>query len=228
MPPEHNGPRVIGHRGARALEPENTLRSFVRAQLTGADEVELDLRVTADGQLVVLHDATVDRTTNGHGELASFSLVEARELDAGDGERIPTFAEVLDAVMLPVQAEVKELAAIEPLVALSRERSLAGRVTVASFDPVIVSALASELPQLRRGLIMPDAPPDAVARAQAVDASLLCLGIASLGPELMAACRAASITVDAWPVNDPSALHRAVELRVEAITTDHPNRIAGW
>jgi glycerophosphoryl diester phosphodiesterase len=228
MPPEHHGPRVIGHRGARALEPENTLRSFVRAQLAGADEVELDLRVTADEQLVVLHDATLDRTTNGHGRLASFSLDEVRELDAGDGERIPTFAEVLDAVMLPVQAEVKELAAIEPLVTLAGKRSLAGRVTVASFDPVIVAALGSELPQLRRGLIMSDAPADAVSRAQAVGASLLCLGIATLGPELMAACHSAGIAVDAWPVNDPQTLHRAVELQVEAVTTDHPNRIAGW
>ncbi len=228
MPPEHDGPRIIGHRGARALEPENTLRSFVRAQLVGADEVELDLRVTADQQLVVLHDATLERTTNGHGPLASFSLQEVRELDAGDGERIPTFAEVLDAVMLPVQAEVKELAAIEPLVELAGKRPLAGRVTVASFDPVIVTALASELPQLRRGLIMPDAPADAVSRAQAVGASLLCLGIAELGPELMAACHAASIAVDAWPVNDPQALHRAAQLEVEAVTTDHPNRIASW
>jgi len=214
--------RVIGHRGARAIEPENTLRSFRRAQQVGADEVELDLRVTADGALVVLHDATVDRTTDGHGPVAALTLAQVRALDAGAGERVPTFAEVLDAVTVPVQAEVKVPEVVPLLAALAAD--LAGRVVVSSFDPAIVAAL----PGFDRALIRPDAPPDAVAMARAVGAGLLCLGLADLGAALRTDCRAAGIAIDAWPVNDPAALRRAVELDVEAITTDNPHLIGDW
>ncbi|HEX3814214.1 MAG TPA: glycerophosphodiester phosphodiesterase family protein [Mycobacteriales bacterium] len=219
---------MIGHRGARAIEPENTIRSFVRAEAEGADEIELDLRVTADGRLVILHDAAVDRTTDGTGELAGLSFAELRELDAGEGERVPTFAEVLDAVTLPIQAEVKEMAAVAPLAGLARSRPLAGRILVSSFGPEIVTALAEVVPELPRALIMSGAPDDAVTRGRAVGASMLCLGVAALEPSLREECRAAGMSVDAWPVNDPAALRRAVDLEVEAITTDNPHLISGW
>ncbi|MDW6064895.1 glycerophosphodiester phosphodiesterase family protein [Streptomyces sp. FXJ1.4098] len=100
-------PLVYGHRGARADEPENTLRSFRRAHRVGAEGVELDVRVSRDGHLVVIHDATVDRTTDGTGEVAALSLAELRELDAGQGERIPTLREALDAFPGLVQVEIK-------------------------------------------------------------------------------------------------------------------------
>jgi glycerophosphoryl diester phosphodiesterase len=82
---------ITGHRGALGTEPENTLRSFRRAIADECDEIELDLRVTADDQLVVLHDATVDRTTSGSGEVAELVLDELRSLDAGLGEVVPTW-----------------------------------------------------------------------------------------------------------------------------------------
>src|SRR5215475_8610435 len=82
-------PRIIAHRGSMAIEPENTLRSFRRARSDGADEIELDLRLSADGEVVVIHDATVDRTTDGTGRVDAMSLDELRGLDAGLGERIP-------------------------------------------------------------------------------------------------------------------------------------------
>ena len=120
---------LVGHRGAMGLEPENTLRSFRRAVEDGADAIELDLRLSADGHLVILHDGDVARTTNGRGEVARMTLAEIRELDAGDGEHVPTFHEVLDAVDVPIQAEIKAPEALPVAVDVIRDRRLLDRVT---------------------------------------------------------------------------------------------------
>ncbi|CAM5698744.1 Glycerophosphoryl diester phosphodiesterase OS=Streptomyces albaduncus OX=68172 GN=FHS32_002069 PE=4 SV=1 [Streptomyces griseoloalbus] len=93
------------------VEPENTLRSFVAAQEAGLDVIELDLHLSKDGALVVMHDARVDRTTDGTGAIADKTLDELRALDAGRGERVPLFVEVLDAVRTPLQAEIKDVRA---------------------------------------------------------------------------------------------------------------------
>jgi glycerophosphoryl diester phosphodiesterase len=84
------------------IEPENTLRSFVAAQQAGLDVIELDLHLSKDGALVVMHDADVDRTTDGSGPISEMTLDELRALDAGHGERVPLFEEVLDAVKTPL------------------------------------------------------------------------------------------------------------------------------
>lgn len=89
---------VCAHRGASHEHPENTLRAIREAVLAGADAVEVDVRATADGQLVLMHDATLDRTTDGRGPLARLRLVEVRRLDAGDGERVPTLLEAARSV----------------------------------------------------------------------------------------------------------------------------------
>lgn len=93
-------PQVIAHRGAHrgqsGRQPENTLAAFREAVLLGADRLELDVQMTRDGALVVIHDETVDRTTNGSGRVAELTLAEIRALDAGQGEQVPTFAEVID------------------------------------------------------------------------------------------------------------------------------------
>jgi glycerophosphoryl diester phosphodiesterase len=124
---------TLGHRGVMGVEPENTLRSFVRAEASGMDAIELDLHLSKDGALVVMHDVDVDRTTDGSGPIAARTLAELRELDAGQGERIPVFEEVLDAVSSPLQAEIKDVAAARALADVIRERDLVGRVEVSSF-----------------------------------------------------------------------------------------------
>jgi len=90
--------RICAHRGASYYEPENTLRAFRRALEMGADRIEVDVRLTADGHIIALHDETVDRTTNGSGYARDMTLEEIRRLDAGKGERIPTLKEIIDLV----------------------------------------------------------------------------------------------------------------------------------
>lgn len=220
--------RIIGHRGTVGTEPENTVRSFRAAQRDGADEVELDVRLTADGRLVVLHDSTVDRTTDGSGEVAALTLDRLRRLDAGHGERVPTYAEVLEAVDLPIQTEVKVAAAVGPLAALITEYGVEQRVTVSSHDPAILAALATALPTVDRALILPRTPADLVARARAVDARWVAPGLAGLTAGLVADCVMAGLSVDAWPAPDPPTLARAIALGAHAVTTDYPGALRRW
>jgi glycerophosphoryl diester phosphodiesterase len=102
---------VIGHRGSAGNEPENTLRSIVRAVEDGADVVELDVHLTKDGRLAVIHDAEVNRTTNGKGKVAEMTLEELGLLDAGKGEKVPSLEEAIEAVdqRIPINIELKAL-----------------------------------------------------------------------------------------------------------------------
>lgn len=128
------------------VEPENTLRSFVHAERAGMDAIELDLHLSKDGALAVMHDADVDRTTDGTGLIAEKTLAELRELDAGQGERVPVFEEVLDAVRSPVQAEIKDVAAARALADVMRRRDLVDRVEVLSFHDEAVAEIAQLVP----------------------------------------------------------------------------------
>lgn len=125
---------LVGHRGAPGECPENTIRSFQRALEQGVDALEFDIRVTADGVPVVVHDATVDRTTDGSGPIRSHTLEHLRELDAGGGERIPTLDEVLERYpRLPCIVEIKEREASEPALEVILRHGATPRVLVGSF-----------------------------------------------------------------------------------------------
>lgn len=219
---------ITGHRGALGTEPENTLRSFRRAVADGCDEIELDLRVTADGELVIMHDATVDRTTSGTGEVAALTLAELRALDAGDGEQIPTWAETVAAVGVRIQAEVKAAAAV-PLLAqsLKADPSLAERTLVTSFHPEILLAVREAFPDVTTGHIFGRTPeiPEVIARTRAAGASWALCGIAGLTAEGVAEIHAAGLQATAWPVPDATTLAEATALGVDGITTDHPQAL---
>jgi glycerophosphoryl diester phosphodiesterase len=221
---------VTGHRGAMGSEPENTLRSFRRAVREGCDEVELDLRVTADGCLVVLHDATVDRTTDGTGAVAELTFDEVRALDAGLGEQVPTWAETVAAVDVRFQAEIKAADAV-PLLAesLRADPDLALRTLVTSSHEEVLLAVRRELPYVETGLILGRTPPHAeiLTRARAADAGTALCGIAGLTVDGVAELHERGFEVTAWPVPDEHALATAVELAVDGVTTDHPDRLCG-
>ncbi|MFF0265553.1 glycerophosphodiester phosphodiesterase [Kribbella sp. NPDC004536] len=217
---------VTGHRGALGTEPENTLRSFRRGVADGCDEIELDLRVSADGELVIMHDAAVDRTTSGSGEVASLMLAELRALDAGLGEQIPTWSETVAAVGLRIQAEIKAEAAV-PLLAQSLKSSpaLAARTLVTSFHPEILLAIRELFPDVTTGHIFGSTPeiPEVIARTRAAGATWSLCGIAGLTPSGVTEIHTAGLSVTAWPVPDRDTLAQAVALGVDGITTDNPH-----
>jgi glycerophosphoryl diester phosphodiesterase len=215
---------TIGHRGVMGVEPENTLRSFVRADREGLDGIELDLHLSKDGALVVMHDETVDRTTDGSGAIKDFTLAELRQLDAGQGERVPVFEEVLDAVPdRPVQAEIKDVAAARVLAEVLRERALLERVSVLSFHDEALWEVRQLLPEVRTVLVAGRTGTDFVSRAQAVGARLVSLELRKLSLDVVERCHAADIEVMAWTVNTPRDLALARALGLDGAATDVPD-----
>ncbi|MCX4506138.1 glycerophosphodiester phosphodiesterase [Streptomyces anulatus] len=204
------------------VEPENTLRSFVRAEASGMDAIELDLHLSKDGALVVMHDVDVDRTTDGSGPIAARSLAELRELDAGQGERIPVFEEVLDAVSSPLQAEIKDVAAARALAGVIRERDLVGRVEVSSFHDEAVTEIARLVPGVRTVLIASRWGADVVDRAKAAGAATLALNIRRLTLEVVEQAHSEGVKVIGWVVNTQDHLRLARALGLDGATTDFP------
>lgn len=213
---------TIGHRGIMGVEPENTLRSFVRAEREGLDVIELDLHLSKDGALVVMHDADVGRTTDGSGPIADRTLAELRELDAGDGERIPVFEQVVDAVRAPLQAEIKDVAAAHALAEVMRARDLTGRVDVISFHDEALAAIRTLVPGVRTALVASRYGTDVVDRAQAVGAWALSLNIRRLTLELVERAHAAQLDVLGWTVNTHDQLRLARGLGLRGVVTDLP------
>ncbi|MEV0479201.1 glycerophosphodiester phosphodiesterase family protein [Streptomyces sp. NPDC050508] len=213
---------TIGHRGVMGLEPENTLRSFVAAEQAGLDVIELDLHLSKDGALVVMHDADVDRTTDGTGPIAERTLGELRTLDAGRGERVPTFEEVLDAVGSPLQAEIKDLAAARALAEVMHRRELVGRVEVSSFHDEAITEIARLVPGVRTALIASRFGPDVVERATEAGAETVCLNIRRLTLEVVEAARKADLKIIGWVVNTQDQLRLVRALGLDGATTDYP------
>lgn len=215
----------IGHRGAAGLEPENTLRSFRRAAAEGADAVELDLRLTRDKRLVVMHDATVNRTTNGSGSVAEMTLNDLKRLDAGVGERVPTFEQVLEVTDLTIYAELKVVGAAGPLAAFLRHRKLAERVIPISFQPEALSQIRQSLPRLPVGLVLSGPLPDSTS-ALRVGADLVSPEAVHLDAALVESCRREGLRVTTWTVNEPEEMRRVLKLGVDGIVTDRPDLLA--
>ncbi|MEU8518958.1 glycerophosphodiester phosphodiesterase family protein [Streptomyces sp. NPDC048577] len=213
---------TIGHRGVMGVEPENTLRSFVRAEQAGMDAIELDLHLSKDGALVVMHDADVDRTTDGSGPIAARTLAELRELDAGDGERVPVFEEVLDAVRAPLQAEIKDMAAAQALAGVLNRRGLAARVEVLSFHDEAIAETARLVPGVRTALVADRWGDDVVRRALAVGAGTLVLNIRHLTLDTVERAHAEGLRVIGWVVNTQEQLRLARALELDGATTDYP------
>ncbi|WP_406859304.1 glycerophosphodiester phosphodiesterase family protein [Streptomyces sp. HUAS MG47] len=213
---------TIGHRGVMGVEPENTLRSFVRAEHAGMDVIELDLHLSKDGALVVMHDAEVDRTTDGTGLIAEQTLAELRGLDAGHGERIPVFEEVLDAVRSPLQAEIKDEAAARALADVMHRRDLVGRVEVSSFHDAALAEIKDLVPGVRTALIASRWGADIVDRAKAVGAESLALNIRRLSLETVEHAHGEGVKVIGWVVNTQDHLRLVRALELDGAATDYP------
>ncbi|WP_405919012.1 glycerophosphodiester phosphodiesterase [Streptomyces longwoodensis] len=213
---------TIGHRGLMGVEPENTLRSFVAAEQAGLDVIELDLHLSKDGALVVMHDADVDRTTDGTGPIAEQTLDELRALDAGRGERVPVFEEVLDAVRSPLQAEIKDVQAARALAEVLHARALADRVEVSSFHDEAIAEIARLVPGVRTALIGSRYGTDVVDRAVAAGAATVCLNIRRLTLEIVELARAKDLRIIGWVVNTQDQLRLVRALGLDGATTDLP------
>ncbi|MGW5968631.1 glycerophosphodiester phosphodiesterase [Streptomyces sp. NPDC055186] len=213
---------TIGHRGVMGVEPENTLRSFVAAQEAGLDVIELDLHLSKDGELVVMHDAELDRTTDGTGPIADRTVAELRALDAGRGEHVPVFEEVLEAVHAPLQAEIKDVQAARALAEVMNRRGLTDRIEVSSFHDDAIAEIARLVPGVRTALVASRYSTDVVERAVGVGAATLCLNIRRLTLETVERARKADLRIIGWVVNTQDHLRLVRALGLDGATTDYP------
>jgi len=220
-------PKIMGHRGAPADEPENTLRSFRRALAVGVAAVELDVQLTKDGRLPVIHAETLNRTTNGRGPVQDFTLAELKRLDAGRGEPVPSLEEVFDLVQgkANLVVELKQPEAAGALLDFFQERRAVAFATVISFWHPAVKALKQAEPRLNTGVLMVGCPVDPVGLARAADADALILQYAYVTPELVDAAHQQDIKVMVWNIDDPEILKPYLAMNLEAICTNRSQEI---
>ena len=238
---------VAAHRGGAGLWPENSLLAFRQAVALGVDALEFDLHMTADGEVVVLHDPTLDRTSTARGPARDLKLADlaAVRLKTRDGvvtdERVPTFAQVLDLAaptsveLLPeikVDANRQRYDGIEEKVlVLVRSRGLLARTTVQAFQVETIRRLRELEPTTRmmmlvaRGDVERDRarPAEAVRRARDLGATDLGMNHRLLDADVMTAARAAGVRVSAWTVNEEADIRRMVDLGVDMVMSDRPD-----
>jgi glycerophosphoryl diester phosphodiesterase len=224
----------VGHRGAAAYAPENTIPSFEEALRLGAKAVEFDLRLTADGVPVVIHDATVDRTTDGRGPVAAYSQYDLQRLDAGSwmhprfkGTRIPTLDEALAAIngrARPV-IELKTEIAPDLLLGALRRYDLQNKALVISFVDIWLAPFRRASRDLAIGLLVDQWNADIPVRARYLAAELVCLNVDILGPGQVADCEAQALEVWCFTANDVGMVAACAAMGVTGIITDRPDLI---
>lgn len=222
----------FGHRGARGHEPENTVRSVRRALELGADGVEVDVHF-ADGELVVIHDDTLNRTTNGRGRVAKKTFAYLRSLDAGLGERIPTLAEIFDAVnrRAVINVELKGPHTAAPVAALIAEYvNCRGwsydDFLVSSFDHARIREAKQLGPGIRIGALITKAPRGLAKFAEKLGAWSLHISKRCVTPSLVADAHGRGLKIFVFTVNQPQEIIRMKALGVDGVFSDFPERVA--
>jgi glycerophosphoryl diester phosphodiesterase len=214
------------------------MAAFERAVELGAPFIETDLHLTRDARFVAIHDATLERTTNGRGTVHEASLAELRELDAGHwfdrqymGQRIPTLEEILNFSRqhdVVFYLEIKFDSAWgmhHALVAALQNAQNTARTIIISFDPSMLVAMRRVDPSIMTGLLFEASKTDVAKTAVEVGARQICPRSAMVTPELVAAAHAADLHVAAWTVNKADEMRNMIALGVDGVMTDFPDRL---
>jgi glycerophosphoryl diester phosphodiesterase len=231
----------IAHRGASGRAPENTHAAFAAALALGAEAIELDCQLSSDGELVVIHDETLERTTDGQGAVGDRSAAELARLDAGSwfdpsyrGERIPRLADVLaqlrDRVTLNVEIKsARDLGTIEPKLArLVAEAQATEWVIFSSFHSEAVRTLRAAAPWARLGVLCDEDPRQrGLALALELEAEALIPGRRWVESRIVDEAHERGLDVWVWTINEPGEMRRLIALGVDAIFSDWPERFAG-
>ncbi len=247
-------PWAIAHRGGAGLWPENTLYAFERAGALGVDVIETDVRATADGELVIFHDDSVGRTTDGSGRVAALTLAELKGLDAGyrfstdggrsfplrgAGIRVPTLREVFEALpRMRFNIEPKQTAPsiAGPLCRAVREHGMAERVLIASFSGTALEEFRRECPEVATsastsevagflGLHGAGLAASYGPSMQALQVPERAGGVHILTRAFVESAHGRNLRVHAWTVNDEGDMRRLLEAGVDGIMTDYPDRL---
>ena len=226
-------PLVIAHRGASAYLPENTLAAYELAVAQAADMIEVDLHLTRDGEVVVVHDEELERI-GGRGEVADASLAEVRGLDAGAGHRVPTLSELLDGfgsrIALNLELKQGSRGAYAGLPALAaagvRGRGLLGRTLFSSFYDPVLQELRRVEPDARIALLLSRRAPEGwVERAHALAAEAVNPELPLVDRAFVERAHAERLAVYVFTVDPLSEMRRLLELGVDGLFTNVPDRM---
>src|SRR5580765_204108 len=229
---------AIAHRGASGYAPENTFAAFRKAVAMGAGFIETDLQLSRDARFVAIHDATVNRTTNGQGAVHDMTLAELRKLDAGSwfgseyaGERIPTVEEILefagkhDVVFYLELKPFGSWGGEHALISALRESGEIARSVVISFDPGILAAIRKIEPTLMTGLLFDGQITEPLEKAQETGARQVAVRGDLVTPRLLKEARSRDLQVVCWTVNHPAHMRLLVEAGVDGLISDYPDRL---
>jgi len=229
-------PKIVAHRGVSSVWPENSLIAFEKAVEIRADGVECDLRRTADGRIVLMHDASIDRTTRGTGYVFALTFAEVRRHAIKDprqpdraypDQRVPSLAEFLDLMGpsgLELRIELKEVGFEEEVVQQIRERGLADRTVLTSFLPAAIQTVKSCDRSIRTGLITSRF---SQVRYEVIrpDIDAVDFGVAwEFSREMYQRAKSDGLTLDVWTIDDPEQFRSIAELAPDYVTTNFPQR----
>ncbi len=228
----------IAHRGASGYAPENTFAAFRRALAMGVAFIETDLQLSRDARLVAIHDATVNRTTNGQGTVHDMTLAELRRLDAGSwfgsefsGERIPTIEEILqfakkhDVVFYLEMKPSGSWGGEHALISALRDSGEIARTVVISFDAGILAGVRKIEPTLMTGLLFDGQIEKPLEKALEIGARQVAVRGDLVTARLLKEARVRDLQVVCWTVNQPAHLRLLAEAGVDGIMSDYPDRL---
>jgi len=225
--------QIIGHRGASGYEPENTLASFKRALMLGVDMIELDVYVIKSGELVVMHDNTVNRTTNGTGRIENLSFQQLRHLNAGHGEKVPLLSEVLDLVnkKVPVNIELKGRGTAEPVADMieayiSKKDWADDLFLVSSFNHSELITFMKLQPTIHAGALFVGRPRHLLTAIKKEGAYSVNLNATFITNKTVQEAHSQGLRVFAYTVNGEKVADRMEALHVDGIFTNYPDKIA--
>jgi len=232
-------PLIIAHRGASAYEPENTLRAFELAIRQGAQMIELDLHLTADGHVVVIHDPMLDHTTNLRGRVDQMTLEQVKRADAGKGERVPTLDEVLDltAGQIRLYLEIKDPRAAAPTLQTIRARRCQDEMLLASFELALMQQLGEEVRDVELGVILGTATWHPLVRyreafpwraLQTVNYQVLCMQVELCYGYLARRVKAAGKRLYVWTADTEKQFARMLRCEVDGIVTNRPDHLLAY
>lgn len=221
----------IGHRGAMGHEPENTLLSFRRAIETGVDMVELDVHVCKSGELVVIHDEKVDRTTGGKGLVSEKTLAELKTLKTGKGQSIPTLEEIFNftngrvAVDIELKGEGTAKPVADTILQYSNKGWDSNLFLVSSFDWEELKKFRQHNSSARVGVLFEKKHDDLFDFAASVAAYSIHVPLREFSMDLMREAKERGLKVFVWTVNDKKDIEQLVKMEVDGIFSNFPDRL---
>ncbi|MHA3963430.1 MAG: glycerophosphodiester phosphodiesterase [Candidatus Thorarchaeota archaeon SMTZ1-45] len=218
---------IIAHRGASGHAPENTLLSFRKALDLGAQMIELDVRESLDGELICIHDSTVDRTTNGSGEVHALTYKELQNLDAGEGECIPRLDDVLKFASgkLHVNIELKVIGVEQKVLGMVENLQMMKDIIISSFFHSTLVTIRDLNETVETAMLVNKQKNGLVSFALDYKVQAINPHYKLVTPDLVHSAHKANLRIYPWTVNDQNLMKQLLKMDVDGLITDYPDRV---